>query len=174
MRRNSAPHCVFQVRVVSVVGYAVFIALQSVFKNIFRYFTEVKIQVAAFEIVGLRVEERIEKPELHIFYIALLEVGIIHLAHNAAPALFGVEKSAVVVDVHIVNIIRAALVGIKTQIESLNILRLSICDIASGENLTNGNIAHIWVRQLRQVALYIAGTQRGITLREQSVDEIPV
>lgn len=158
--------------VVAVVGDSVLIGFQTVFKNVFRYFSEIEVKVAAVEVVLLH--EGVHEPEFDILDVRLLEVGVVHLAHDAAPALFGVEKVARVVDIGGVEIVRAALGGIEREVQGLYRRRFAVGQLAAGEHFAGLDFAHVGVRQLFDVAADIARAERRVTVGEHPVNEIPV
>ena len=163
-----------KVLVVAVDRNTVFIALQTVFQNVFRYFAEVQIQVAAVVVRILGVQEGTHKPELHVLDVRLLEVGVVHLAHNAAPATFRLQQVAFVIDIFGVEVIGAALVGIVRQVQCLYVVGFAIAEFAVGEYLARFHLANIRIGQLLQIALYISGGHRRISRCKQTVDIVPV
>ena len=125
--------------------------------------------------VGIvRIQKRIHQPELHILYVALLEIGIVKLAHDAAPPAFRIQQRALLVYIIGVEIIRSAFRGIKRQIQSLHSRRLTVGELTAGENLHRRHLTHIRIAQLIHIALDIRRTQRRIALCEKPVDIIPV
>ena len=94
--RHTTPHGFGQILVVAVVRNAVLVAFETVLEDILADFAEVDIEVAAFVVGVLGIEEGVHKPELHILDIRLLEVGVVHSAHDTAPATFGIEQGAVI------------------------------------------------------------------------------
>ncbi len=160
--------------VVAIVWNAVFVAFQSVFQYVLAYFSEVEVEVAAFKIWVFGIEERVQKPELYIFDVALFEVCVVHTAHYAAPAFFRIEQSSFVVDICAVKVVRAALGGIVGEVKGLYGGRFSVCLLTSGIYFASVDFAHVWIGKLFEVAFYVARDKRRIALCEHSVDVIPV
>ena len=119
MPRHFAPDGLRHILVVAVDRIAVLIRLHAILKHILADLAEIEIEIATLAVGILRVEEGIHHPELDILHVRLLEVGIVHLAHDAAPALLRIEKTAVGVDIVGVEIVGAALCRIEGKIETL-------------------------------------------------------
>ena len=172
---HAAPLGVAQRRrcVVRTGGQAVLITLQAVLEDILAHLAQVEVEVAAVTVwVGL-VDERVEHPELDILDVALLEIGVVEFAHNAAPSLLGVEQVTVGVDVVGIEVVWSALLGIEREVEGLDGRRLAVVEFAAGEHLGIRHLAHVGVRELVKVVLDISGHVRRVALREQAVDVVP-
>ena len=158
----------------AVVGQTVFVRFQTIFENIFREFAKVEIEVATFVVGVLGIEEGVEHPELNVFDVALLEVGVIESAHDAAPTFFGIGEIAFGGDVDGVEVVGAAFVGVEGEVEGLDGGGFAVGDLAVRIELARGDFADVGVGELFQVAFDIAGRKGGVARGEHAVDVIPV
>ena len=173
LRRDAAPDGVLHEREVAVDGVAVLVALLAVLEDVLADLSEVEVQVAAVGVVGLGVEERVEHPELEVFYVGVVEVGVVHLAHDSAPALLGAEEQAVGGDVLGVEVVRAALGRVEGEVEGLYVRALAVRLVSAGEYLLDGDLADVGAGELLEVVLEVAGEHGGIALGEDAVDGVP-
>ena len=157
LTRHATPVGLGKPLVIAVNGKSVLVALKSILKYVLADLTQVEIQVAAIGVGIVGVKERIHQPELDVLHVVGVKVGVVHLAHYAAPALLGVEKVALVVDVLCVKVIGAALAGIEREVEGLYPVGLAILKLAVGEQLGHGDFAHVGVGHLFGIVLQIAG-----------------
>ena len=76
---------------IAIHGHTALEELLAVLENIFRHLAQVEVEVAAMiaRLVVL-IDEGVHHPELDVLDVLCLEVGIVELAHHAAPRLFGV------------------------------------------------------------------------------------
>ena len=117
--------------------------------------------------------ERIKEPELDILDIGLLKVGVVNLAHDAAPTLLRVFQIATLINIISIKVIGTTLFGIERQVEGLNNRRLTIIEFSTGEHLAERYLTGIGVGQSFQVILDIPGSIRRVALCEQAVNTIP-
>ena len=103
----------------AVYRHTAFVEFLSVAQYVLAHFTEVEVQVASkIRCVGAfaSVDERVEEPEFHIFYICRLEVVGVELTHHASP--FAVRVGKCSVGVHLCGeVIRTAFGGIVGEVE---------------------------------------------------------
>ena len=116
--RNLAPLGVAE-GIAAVDGHTALIELLTVAEDVLTDFAKVDIQVAGILRGGAclsLVDEGVHQPELHIFYIGLLEVGGLQLAHHAAPLLGGVLQRTVGIEL-CRQVIGTALLGVVGQVQ---------------------------------------------------------
>ena len=173
---NLTPLCLLEGRG-TIDGHSALVELLTVAQHILAHLAEVDIEVATMTTgctVLTSVDEGVEHPELHIFYISLLKVGGLQLAHHAAPLLLGVLQRSVAVEVEC-QVIRSALLGIVGQVEDRQrgngavVARL----VAVGIELSYIDLTHIVVGELLQVVLDMCWREARRTAREDGVDVIP-
>ncbi len=108
LSRDTSPHGRLHELVIAVDGNTVLIALQAIFKYIFRDFSEIQIKISTLKVVIVGVKEWRKHPELDIFDVRCIEVGVVHLTHDASPPAFGIEKIALVIDICRVKVVGSA------------------------------------------------------------------
>ena len=161
----------------SVDGHTALIELLAVAQHILRHFAKVDVEVAGIlggSAVPTLVDKGVHQPELHIFYISLLEVGGLQLAHHAAPLLRRIRQRTVGIELRS-QVIRATLLRIVGQIEHRQRRRGTIVGglVAIGVQLLDVDLAHTVVTKLLKVALDMARSEARRTAGEQRVDGVP-
>ena len=161
----------------AVDGHAALVELLAVAQHVLAYLTEVDVEVARVLRGCARaalVDEGVHQPELHIFYISLLEVRRLQLAHHAAPLRRGVHQRAVGVQLG-GQVVGAALLGVVGQVEHVELRRGAVVVrlVAVGVQLLDIDLAHAMVRELFEVALDVAGRETRRAVGEQLVDVVP-
>ena len=116
----------------------------------------------------------IHQPELEGLDVLRLKVGVVELAHDAAPTAGGVLQPAARVNTstvgrrcHIV-VVRTLLLGIVRQVELIDGCRLTCREVLVGKHLLLGNAAGIGGRLV--VARDVAGT---VIVVEVATDAVP-
>ena len=104
----------------------------------------------------------------------MLEVRVLHLAHDTAPPFLGIEQVAFIIDIGGVQVVWATFVGIEREVEGLYGVGFSVCEFASGEYFLRSYLADIRVGLLFQVVFDIPRSERGVLVGEHAVDVIPV
>ena len=162
---------------VSVYGQSALVCLLAVLEDVLAYLAEVEIQVAAQFLlrgpVAFLVEERVHQPEFDVLDVLCLEVGIVHLAHHAAPALFGGEQVALCIHLG-GEVVGTALLWIERHVQYAQrgvavVGRLRLVGIQF--QFVDGT--DVVVGQLVQVALDVAGGERGTSVGEDGVHAVP-
>ena len=161
----------------AIDGHTALVELLAVAQHVLRHFAEVDVEVASIlggSTVPTLVDEGVHQPELHIFYISLLEVGGLQLAHHAAPLLRRVHQRTVGIELRR-QIIRATLLRIVGQVEHRQRRGGTIVGglVAVGVQLLDIDLAHTMVAELLKVALDMAGSEARRTAGEQRVDGVP-
>ncbi len=97
----------------SIIGQTVFVGFQPIFEYILGKFAEIEVEITTFIVGVLGIKERIQKPELNILYVALLEVCVVETSHYAAPAFFRICQVAFCIDIRGIKVVGTAFVGIE-------------------------------------------------------------
>ena len=87
LRRHASPDGFGKLRRVVIDGKSALVELLSVFQNVFADFSEVEIEVSVeggSVVTGF--DEGVEHPELDVFDVGGLEVGVFQASHHAPPA----------------------------------------------------------------------------------------
>ena len=155
------------------VWESVLIALESVLEDILTNLAQVDVEITAVLIGIFIVKEGVKQPELDVFNVVSDKIGVVDLAHNTTPSLFGVKQESVSVDVLGVKVIRTALLGIERQVKSLNRRSFSIVKLTSREHLGIRNLPYIGIRQLVEIILNITRSVGRVSLSKQAVDIVP-
>ena len=83
----------FHILHVAIYGQSALVGFLAVLKDVLAYLTQIEVEVATQFLlvctVLFFVEEWVHEPELDVLYVLCFEVGIVHLAHHAAPTCFG-------------------------------------------------------------------------------------
>ena len=173
---NLAPMCIGE-GLRAVDGHAALIELLAVAQNILADLAKIDVQVAGIlrRCAGLPlIDKGVHQPELHIFYISLLEVGGLQLAHHAAPLLRGIRQRTVGIVLRR-QVVGAALLGIVGQVQHRQrrggtvVCRL----VAVGVQLLDIDLADAVVAELLEVALDMTRREARRTAGEQRVDSVP-
>ena len=117
LRRHQTPRRFRHLRAVAVCRESTFVELTAVFEHVFRYFAQIEVEIAVVSRhFSVDLREGIHHPKLHILYVCRIEVRSLETAHHTAPALRRIQQFSVAGQRRI-EVVRAAFVGIESQIE---------------------------------------------------------
>ena len=171
---HASPDRLGVVRLVAIQWHSAFEIFLAVLQDVLRHFAQVDVEVGSV-IAGLVavVDEGVEHPEFEVLDVHRLEVGVVHLAHHAAPLLAGFQELTVLVDVGR-EVVGTALLGIVGQVEHGQRRGRVVAVLGLlGIELALVDFADVVVRELVEVALDVAGRQRAAAAREQRVHIVP-
>ena len=108
------------------------------------------------------IDEGIEQPELHIFYIRLFEVGSLQLTHHTTPALSGVTKRTVAIVVKR-QVVRTTFLRVISQVQDGQCRHGTVIGtlVTVRIEFLHIDLTHIVVGQLVQVVLDMRRCQTG-------------
>ena len=173
LRRYQTPRRFRHLRAVAVCWESTFVELTAVFEHVFRDFAQIEVEIAVVSRhFSVDLREGIHHPKLHILHIGRIEVRSLETAHHTAPTLRRIQQSAVAVQRRI-EVVRAAFVGVESQIEHRQRGRVLVVQTLVGIEVARIDFAHTGVGQLLQVVFDIARRERRTAACEQRIDHIP-
>ena len=141
-----APNRIIDFRRIAIDRQSVLEELLFILQYVFRYLTQVKIQVAP---CGLAVvDKRVEHPEFDVFDIRRLEVALVYLAHHAAKTFFRVLQCPVRVNVVGIQIIRTTLLRIVSHVQNRQRIALAHALLPLREQLSRLDGTDIMIVQI--------------------------
>ena len=170
---HASPYGRGVIGLVVVDGQSALVELLAILEHVLAYLTEVDVEFATVALVVARVDEGVEHPELDVFEVLRLEVGVVHLAHHAAPVLLRGQESAVCVKVG-VEVVGSSLGGIIGQVQHVQRSGLLVGVLfLVGVEVALEDLADVVVGELVEVALDVGGRERTAAAREDGVDVVP-
>ena len=144
----------------------------AVAKDIFAYVAEVDIEVAAGEtfFVG---KAGIHQPELDVFDIGCLKVGVVEAAHYTSPVLLRLDEFATVVDTVGGDVVLSALGGVVAEVEHGHTCVLACQHLLVGVDLLLIDDTRAMVGEGFGVGFDMQGCV-GLGMTEDGIDGVPV
>ena len=151
---HPSPQSFRPVLAVAVYWHSALEVLLAVLQYVFRDLAEVDVEVSSM-VTGLvfLVYEGVHHPELDVFYVLGLEVGIVHLPHHSAPLLLRVGQPSVLLHVRR-QVVCAAFGGVEGKVQHVE----AACAVVAvlcflWVKFPLVYLPHVVVGQLLQVAL---------------------
>ena len=116
---NASPISFCEVLRITVNRHTAFEVFLAVLEDILGHFAQVEVEVAA--VIARKValvDERVHHPELDVFDVLCLEVGIVEFAHHAAPSLFRMLQVSVLVNI-CREVVGATFFGIEGKVQDV-------------------------------------------------------
>ena len=161
--RHLSPLC-GGVGVAAIDGHSALVEFLPVAQDVFADVSEVDIQVGSHAVgvadAVLSGYEGVEHPEFQILYVCVLEVREVEFAHHSAPSFLREGEPSFCVE-FCREVVGSALLRVEGEIENGQcVCRSAVAAlVAVGVELADIHLAHIMVRQLVEVALYVCRSE---------------